>query len=449
MTLQLWADCGGLGTAQIAATALGEALGRELGIQLRWNLYCYCDKDEVARDFVQRNFKPAHISDDMEHRNFETNEIACSTCGCNHSLPSSGIDLYAAGFPCTPWTRRGSRQGWDSPDIKPLKIGFKTIRYVQPALWLYEVPEGVRDHRCAASESGLDQIQAFVSDLLGNGYTIQTAKCVDPTWFGFPIRRPRVFMLGWRNDMNSKERGRLALEAILGQPIANPVHFADMLKVEQALDWSKVGDFATTDDFRALQAAGVDQCKCREDPMELCPIHACGPSCKSCGSDGLGCKWRKTMITYQSSHDVFRVAVPGATQKLAYVHAMALHGLVAPESPRLRNFLNVVSRLPDVLPLAQTLAVIDLSQTVTMASLRTDGAVPTLTTKSKIFSLALGRYLTTAELAFLMGFNLDEYNFQGCSEAWFRARLGLCMHVASLGSMIAALIAVPLSSLGA
>ena len=447
MTLQLWADCGGLGTAQIAATALGEALGRELGIQLRWNLYCYCDKDEVARDFVQRNFKPAHISDDMEHRNFETNEIACSTCGCNHSLPSSGIDLYVA--QTTKWTRRGSRQGWDSPDIKPLKIGFKTIRYVQPALWLYEVPEGVRDHRCAASESGLDQIQAFVSDLLGNGYTIQTAKCVDPTWFGFPIRRPRVFMLGWRNDMNSKERGRLALEAILGQPIANPVHFADMLKVEQALDWSKVGDFATTDDFRALQAAGVDQCKCREDPMELCPIHACGPSCKSCGSDGLGCKWRKTMITYQSSHDVFRVAVPGATQKLAYVHAMALHGLVAPESPRLRNFLNVVSRLPDVLPLAQTLAVIDLSQTVTMASLRTDGAVPTLTTKSKIFSLALGRYLTTAELAFLMGFNLDEYNFQGCSEAWFRVRLGLCMHVASLGSMIAALIAVPLSSLGA
>ena len=100
-------------------------------------------------------------------------------------------------------------------------------------------------------------------------------------------------------------------------------------------------------------------------------------------------------------------------------------------------------------PLAQTLAVIDLSQTVTMASLRTDGAVPTLTTKSKVFSLALGRYLTTAELAFLMGYNLDEYNFQGCSESWFRARLGLCTHVASLGSMIAALIAVPLSSLGA
>ena len=96
-------------------------------------------------------------------------------------MSESGIGLHATGFPCAPWTRRGSRQGWDSPDYKPFKIGFKRIRHIQPALWLYEVPEGVRDHLCAASESGLDQIQAFVSDLLGKSYTIQTATCVDPT----------------------------------------------------------------------------------------------------------------------------------------------------------------------------------------------------------------------------------------------------------------------------
>ena len=86
-----------------------------------------------------------------------------------------------------------------------------------------------------------------------------------------------------------------------------------------------------------------------------------------------------------------------------------------------------------------------------MASLRTDGGSRSVLDdgRSKVFSLALERYLTTAELAILMGFDLDTYDFQGCSEAWFRARLGLCMHVASLGSMIAALIAVPLSSLGA
>ena len=65
LTLQLWADWGGLGTSLIAATELAEALGQELGIQLHWNLYCYCDKDPIARDFVQRNFKPTHISDDM------------------------------------------------------------------------------------------------------------------------------------------------------------------------------------------------------------------------------------------------------------------------------------------------------------------------------------------------------------------------------------------------
>ena len=183
--------------------------------------------------------------------------------------------------------------------------------------------------------------------------------------------------------------------------------------------------------------------------MELCPIHRCTKTCKSCGRNGLGCKWRKTMITYRSKRGVSRVVVPGANQRLAYVHAMALKGLSAPGPPRIRNILNVVSRLPEVQPLAQTLAVIDLSQTVTMAGFRTDGAVPTLTTRSQMFSLALGRFLTTAELAILMGFELEAYDFQGCSESWFRERFGLCMHVANLGSMLAALISVPLSSIGA
>ncbi len=181
--------------------------------------------------------------------------------------------------------------------------------------------------------------------------------------------------------------------------------------------------------------------------MELCPIHRC--RCRNCGKNGLDCKWRKSMTTYQASHSIFRVRAPGTEQKLAYVQAMALNGLRSPETSRTRNFLNVIASLPQVQPLLQTLAVVDLSQTVTMAALRTDGALPTLTTGSSVFSLALGRYITTAELAFLMGHELDAYSFQGCSESWFRKRLGLCMHVASLGSMISVLIAVPLSSMGA
>ncbi len=183
--------------------------------------------------------------------------------------------------------------------------------------------------------------------------------------------------------------------------------------------------------------------------MELCHIHRC--RCRNCGKNGLDCKCRKSMTTYQASHSMFPVRAPGKEQKLGYVRAMALNGLPWPESltSRTRNFLNVIASLPHVQPLQQTLAVVDLSQTVTMAALRTDGALPTLTTGSSIFSLALGHYLTTAEMAFLMGHELEAYSFQGCTESWFRKRLGLCMHVASLGSMIAVLIAVPLSSMGA
>ena len=122
LTLQLWADCGGLGTAQIAATAVGEALRQELGIQLGWNLYCYCDKDKRARDFVLRNFKPAHVSDDMEHRNFETNEIACSTCMCNHPLPESGIPSFLEVFGSIIKSGKYGKYGNQEPQIQVWEV---------------------------------------------------------------------------------------------------------------------------------------------------------------------------------------------------------------------------------------------------------------------------------------------------------------------------------------
>ena len=87
--------------------------------------------------------------------------------------------------------------------------------------------------------------------------------------------------------MDSRETGQIALEALWGEPVANPADLAEMLRAEQVLEWTKVDEFATNDDFRALQAAGLDECKCRKDPMDLCPVHACSSSSTSCGSNVL------------------------------------------------------------------------------------------------------------------------------------------------------------------
>ena len=152
------------------------------------------------------------------------------------------------------------------------------------------------------------------------------------------------------------------------------------------------------------------------------------------------------MLDFLAKHTTLRHAEQGSEHRLVYTQVMALHGLPYPTSARENNFLNVAAKLPEAQPLNATWFVADVSQTVTMASMRHDGSLPTLTTKSKLFAFRIARFLTTAELSAAMAFNIREYNFDGCSEHWWRRRLGLCMHVASLGSMLLAAIAVPLAT---
>ena len=80
-----------------------------------------------------------------------------------------------------------------------------------------------------------------------------------------------------------------------------------------------------------------------------------------------------------------------------------------------------------------------------MASLRHDGSLPTLTTKSNIFAFKIARFLSAAELSAVMGFNIPRCNFASCSETWWRRRLGLDMHVSTAGAMLLALVVVPLA----
>jgi len=154
------------------------------------------------------------------------------------------------------------------------------------------------------------------------------------------------------------------------------------------------------------------------------------------------------MTDFLATHQTPRHTEPGTEQRLVYTQVMALHGLPYPTSARQNNFLNVAAKLPEAQPLNATFFVADVSQSVTLASLRHDGSIPTLTTRSKIFAFKIGRFLRTAELSALMAFNIRGYNFDGCSEQWWRRRLGLCMHVSSLGAMLLASIAVPLATTG-
>lgn len=444
VTLQVWSDCSGMATEMFAARHLSEALMGETGMSVKWNLFCACEKDKRARDFMMANHAPMHVSDDITHRNFVEGKFWCEKCETNHPLPDSGIDVYIAGYPCSPWSRKGLRTDFSHPEIQPFLVGMKTVNALKPAVWLMETTEGVDDHRGGAETSALDLVLKYIKETVNVPYVTQVVRNVTPAWAGYPIRRPRVFILNWRNDVGDPGCLGLPLQCVMSEPVPLGHNYWSLLCLQRCVDWTRVDQYPNQTELGALRDhETLSSCKCSVDPMVVCPTHPCPPTCKMCGPAGNGCLWRQKMKKFLESCP--HLVSPG---KLTYLQVLELHGLRGPVHPRQRNCLNVFALLPKSQPLNDTLAVVDLSQSIDMRVLQFDGSIPTLAKNSAIFCLQAGRFLTTPEKAYLMGFKTDNLAFPaGCSEGWYRERLGLCIHVASMGAMLLSLVAVPLNNL--
>ena len=121
-------------------------------------------------------------------------------------------------------------------------------------------------------------------------------------------------------------------------------------------------------------------------------------------------------------------------------------GGVAPALPRARIILNIVAMRPQSKPLQDTLLLVDKSQNPGFGTWPHDGMAQTLTTTSQLWCMSAGRELKAWELAALMGFDTSKMALNGQTEAWFRKRLGLTVHVANFGLILAAVTALPLRS---
>ena len=111
-----------------------------------------------------------------------------------------------------------------------------------------------------------------------------------------------------------------------------------------------------------------------------------------------------------------------------------------PTQPRARVLLNVVALCPQSQPLHDTLLLVDTSQNPPFGSWPTDGMAPTLTTNTRLWCMSAGRGIEAWELAALMGFDCNGMELSGKTEAWFRKRLGLAVHVANFGLVMAAAV---------
>ena len=132
---------------------------------------------------------------------------------------------------------------------------------------------------------------------------------------------------------------------------------------------------------------------------------------------------------------------------LTYLQVMEMNGRKGPQQPRQRVLINLIAILPDTQPLNDTLMVGDVSQNPPFGSMFAGGDTPVLTTSSSVWAFQAGQALRTHHMAALMGIDLSMVIFPAhTSEAWFRQRLGVAVHVPNFGLVLTAALAPALKA---
>ena len=438
IVLQLWSDCSGINSEMFAWRGIQDAIKRIIGADVNLSLHYTCDSDSKSLAFAQANHSPLHMSSNITQRNFRSGEYWCTKCAKNHPMPPVGVDLYVGTFPCSPCSRRGSRAGWAHPSVEALHIGLQTLAFINPAIWVIEVGE-------LFDTASMEEVVAGIQNMLfkySRKYVIQPVRNLGPTMQGYPIRRPRTFFIGHRADVCLDPTSNVnPLQTLIANPVDMTCTYRGFLDIAHLYDWSTVGHFYVGTSVAYMSG---NACKCSCNPFVLCPVHPC--KCERCGDDGLQCTWRRqlqTMLEKEKLHS----QVQTMDGKMTYLHCLEMQGGRGPVQTRSRILLNIVALLPQSQPLDSTLILVDKSQNPPFAPLLTDGLSPTLTTTSQLWCMSAGRELLACELAALMGFNCSHMVLKGQTEAWFRKRMGLAVHVPNFGLILAAAMASPLQRL--
>lgn len=434
LELTLWVDCGGINSEMFALATLGEALRELLNVSVKWILYMTCESDTTSRKFAELNHDPMHISDQMQHRNFQTGQVTCSKHGANHDMPKHGVDLYVGTYPCSPWSRRGKRTGFDHPDAEVSIIGMQTIAFISPAVFVLELGE-------MPSQDALQEILQKVQQLVQAGvakYTIHVVRNLTPAWSGYPTRRKRLFIIGWRSDIDGTRAGE-PLQSLMDSPMVVENTFLRFLGLQREVDWSRVGECPTQQELLILSAS---PCRCGLDPMVLCPVHPC--KCGRCGESGVECTWRRMFMSFLSSNALANV-ISKKMGTVTYLQVLEMHGREGPPHARQRVLINLIATRPESQPLNDTLMVGDVSQNPPFGDMYNEGDTPVFTTSSNVWVFQVGHTLQLQHMAALMGLDLSVVKFlEGMSETWFRQRLGLAVHISNFGLVLMAALAPPL-----
>jgi site-specific DNA-cytosine methylase len=141
-------------------------------------------------DIIQRAFGRDSISSVDEHGKRVTITRAFAL-----------LDLYVAGFPCTPFSPLGERHGWQDEAAKVFYACMKTISALRPrAVVLENVP-------AILVRKNIGQLQRILKAI--SGYHTRVIKA-NSSSHGLPQHRERVYIFMWRvEELVVEEPGEL------------------------------------------------------------------------------------------------------------------------------------------------------------------------------------------------------------------------------------------------
>ena len=434
LTLNLWLDFAGMAPEKEAGNLIALKLRERHGAHVQFMIYMACDVDPSSRTFIDQNFHPKHMSDDATQRDWDTGTLT-TTLGELLHIPREGIDIYVACYPCGPWSKRGRRLGLHDADGRLYEVAIKTVQILNCYAYLME--------NVCEIELDLEIINKYAQDKLPN-YTTLTLKGIDPLQFDYPVRKNRLLQLGTNNGGCHPSGLHTSVALIVQNPMPLTKTYRQFLglgNVPHGIQWSRFNALPTLDEMQVLASSEANPCSCSTDATVLCARHPC--QCKTCKKHGthlLQCVWRQKALEFIHIHFGQNGLTDDTKGKLTYCNVVDIYKGLDVQSPRVRNLLNIVAHLPRCHPLAETIAVLDVSQSIDRINLTIDGTTPTAATNSQLLCLCDAEVLTEFQMGELMGHNMRALQFKGMSAHQARRLLGMSVHVSVMGVGLLALI---------
>ena len=167
-------DCSGLESFMFAFQALK--------LQRRVRLVFCSEVDKQCRSLLNHMHKPLVMYNDLRKRDIE-------------KMPSE-VDVYAAGFPCQPWSSAGLGEGAQDRQGRG-RVFQHVLAYIRKKQPRCFVLENVRGLRSAPHKAAFERMLRCLRG--DNTYTV-TSRILNTLMFGIPQNRPRLFIIGFLNS---------------------------------------------------------------------------------------------------------------------------------------------------------------------------------------------------------------------------------------------------------